>query len=194
MPVADPEFAFLLDAYRQRDPLLSETFDAAVRPLLRRMARKRLGRLPDDAVSDIVQEVFLGLLNPETAPFDVARGTMKRYLLGRVLNAVKTVQISWGLRRSGSDFDTEPQRQFVPLQEWETVSAGYLPLGQLHAREMADKVFAGLDPEMERACTRVWADHEPQADVALDLGISRFALARRLAAIKTASAKFAACA
>jgi DNA-directed RNA polymerase specialized sigma24 family protein len=194
MPVADPEFAFLLDAYRQRDPLLSETLDAAVRPLLRRMARKRLGLLPKDAVSDIVQEVFLGLLNPQTAPFDAARGTMKSYLLGRALNAVKTVQISWGLRRAGSDFETEPQRQFVPLQEWEPISAGALPFGQLHAREMAAKVLAGLDPQMGRACTRVWADDEPQADVALEMGISRFALARRLAAIKTASAKFAACA
>lgn len=100
MPVPDSEFAFLLDAYRQRDPLLSEKFDASVRPLLRRMARKHRGVLPYEAVSDIVQEVFLGLLNPLTAPFDAGRGTMKRYLLGRVLNAVKTVQISWGLRRA----------------------------------------------------------------------------------------------
>jgi hypothetical protein len=192
MHAADPELAFLLEAYRLRDPELSKTFDALARPIFRRMARKHGIGLPDDAIEEVVQEVFLGLLNPLSKAFDQSRGTVRQYLLGRVLNAVKTVQVGCGLRRAGSDFDREPQRQFLPLDDLEM--GGDDPfLGEpLHARQMVRKIFSEAGADMERVCTRVWADRESQTAVASDLGISRFALARKLAAVKITSAKHAA--
>jgi hypothetical protein len=192
MCTADPELAFLLEAYRLRDPELSKTFDVAARPIFRRMARKHGIGLPDDAIEEVVQEVFLGLLNPLSAVFDQKRGTVKQYLLGRVLNAVKTVQIGCGLRRAGSDFESEPQRQFLPLDDFEMAETDRFLGEPIHAREMIRKIFSECGADMQRVCMRVWADRESQAAVACDLGISRFALARKLAAVKITSAKHAA--
>jgi len=193
MNTADPELAFLLEGYRLRDPELSKKFDVAVRRLLRRMARKLRGTLPEDAIEEVVQEVFLGLLNPLSAEFDSQRGTVEKYLLGRVLNAVKTVQVSRGLRRAGSNFDNEPQRQFLPLEDYETTGTSTFPFHPLHAQLMVRKIFAGFGDDLERAGLRVWGNRESQATVASDLGMSRFALSRKLAAVKTTSAKYAAC-
>jgi hypothetical protein len=62
----------------------------------------------------------------------------------------------------------------------------------MHARYLLTKIFSGVGAELQRACFRVWVDHEPQAAVAIDLGMSRFALARKLAGVKVMAAQHAA--
>src|SRR4051812_290688 len=106
---AEPELAFLLEAYQLRNHNIAEEFDAVARPLLRRLARKHGCGLPQDAIEEVVQEVFLTLANPMIVRFDSARGTSIQYLMGRLLNALKSVQSAHGLRRTGSDFVVEPQ-------------------------------------------------------------------------------------
>jgi len=190
----ESKLALLLDAYQHRDQHLSETFDRMARPLLRRMAKKRSRGLSADVVEDIVQEVFLALTNPATVRFDPDRGTAVQYLSGRLLNAVKTMQTGYGLRRCGSDFDLEAQRSFVPLDDLQLSAANDISLAAINARQVVKKIFAGVPVSLEQACRRIWAEGEPQSAVALDLGISRFALGRRLALVKALSLPFAAAA
>jgi DNA-directed RNA polymerase specialized sigma24 family protein len=182
---AEPELAFLLEAYQLRDPELSERFDELARPIMRRMATRHGYGLPKDAIDDVVQEAFLSLSNPELLSFDTSSSTASQYLLGRVLNAVKTIQVVHGLRRSGSDFDNEPQREFVPIDDLELTSTLAVPVNAIQARHTVQKIFAGIDSGLRNACMRVLGEDESHESVAADMNMSRFALARKLSGIKT---------
>jgi hypothetical protein len=185
MPTAtEPELGFLLEAYQLRDPELSERFHDIAAPILRRMARRHGYGLPNDAFDDVVQEAFLSISNSELVPFDPSRSTARQYLLGRVLNAVKTIQIVHGLRRAGSDFDKEPQRQFVPIEDLELTSTLDIPVNAIQARHTVGKIFAELDGGILIACLRVYGDDESQESVATEMRMSRFALARKLSGVK----------
>lgn len=194
MPTTEPELAFLLGAYQLRDQYLAEQFDAATRPLLRSMARKRAWGLPKDAIEEVVQEVFLALLKPGAVSFDPQRGTARQYLMGRLLNAVKSVQIANGLRRTGSDFEEEAQREFVPLDDARMPLSNVIPFAAINARQLVGKMFADAGAEFQDACLRVWGDGESQAAVAEEMGLTRFALARKLVAVKATSVQYASCA
>ena len=129
-----------------------------------------------------------------TVRFDRTRGTATEYLTGRLLNALKTIQTVHGLRRLGSDFTTEAQREFVPVDDLELMSSNVIPFEAINARHLVKKMFAGMEANVFEACRRVWAEDEPRAAVAEDLGLSRFALARKLATVKALSVQFATCA
>jgi len=195
MPAASElNFDDLLEAFQLRDSLLSEEFHNVAAPQLRRWAKQKGWGLPQDAIDEVVQEVFLAISNPVTVRFDRTRGTAAEYLTGRLLNAVKTIQTVYGLRRLGSDFTAEAQREFVPVDRLELMSSNVIPFEAINARHLVTKMFAGVEATMLEACRRVWADDETQGAVAEDLGISRFALARKLATVKALSVQFAACA
>jgi DNA-directed RNA polymerase specialized sigma24 family protein len=181
---AEPELAFLLEAYQLRDPELSERFHDVAAPILRRMAKRHGYGLPKHAIDDVIQETFLSLSNSEILLFYPSRSTASQYLLGRVLNAVKTIQIIYGLRRAGSDFDSEPQREFVAIEDMNLTSTLDVPVGAILARHTVQKVFASLDGGLRSACMRVYGDDESQESVAADMNISRFALARKLSGVK----------
>ena len=185
MNIAEPELDFLLEAYQLRDPEFSERFNDVARPIMWSMGRRHGWGLPKDVINDVVQEAFLSLSNPELLPFDASRSTATQYLLGRVLNAVKTIQIVHGLKRSGSDFENEPQREFVPIDDLELTSTLGVPVNAIQARHTVQKIFARIDSGLRDACMRVLGDNESQASVAADMNMSRFALARKLSAIKT---------
>jgi DNA-directed RNA polymerase specialized sigma24 family protein len=185
LTTAEPELAFLLEAYQLRDPELSERFDEVARPILRRMAGRHGYGLAKDVIDEVVQETFLSLSNRELQRFDPARSTASQYLLGRVLNAVKTTQIVHGLRRAGSEFDNEPQREFVPIDDLELESTLDVPVNAIQARHTVQKIFAGIDARIRTACMRVYGDDESQGSVAADMNMSRFALARKLSGAKT---------
>ena len=185
MTTTEPELTFLLEAYQLRDPELSERFNDVARPILCRMARRHGWGLSKDALDDVVQETFLSLSNPELLPFDSSRSTASQYLLGRLLNAVKTIQTVHGLRRSGSDFDNEPQREFVPIEDLELTSTLGVPVNAIEARHTVQKVFARIDGRIRSACMRVFGETESQKAVAADLNMSRFALARKLSGVRT---------
>jgi len=187
------EFTFLLDAYQFGSSELSEKFDSVARPLLRGWAKQNGWGLPAYALEDVVQEVFASLANPATVRFDPVRGTVEEYLLGRLLNAVKTMQSLHGLRRTGTDFEQDSQREFVPLDDLDLRSPHGVLLSAINAREVAAKIFNGVDSNVKDACMRVWADGESQAAVAAELGMSRFALARKLARVKAGSMQYALC-
>lgn len=189
MNIAEPELAFLLEAFQLRDPELSERFDKAARPILRRMAVRHGYGLPSDVLDEVVQETFFSLSNPELQRFDASRSTASQYLLGRLLNAVKTVQLEYGLRRSGSDFENEPQREFVPIGELELTLPRGIPVEAIHASHTVGKIFAGVDDAIRVACMRVYGDEECLESVAADMNMSRFALARRFSRVKAAALK-----
>jgi len=191
---AEPELSFLLEAYQLRDLQLSERFAEVSRPVLRRMARRHGYGLPNDAFADVIQETFLSLSNPELLRFDPSRSTASQYLLGRVLNAVKTIQIVYGLRRAGSDFDNEPQREFVPIEDLELTSTLDVPVNAIQARHTVQKIFAGIGGGIRIACMRVYGDDESQESVAADMNMSRFALARKLSGLKAMAVKMMAAA
>lgn len=191
-PISEIELAFLLEAFQLPEPQLSEEFYAVAKPVLSRMAQKHGYGLPEDLLEEVVQEAFLALRNPAHVSFDAERGTAQQYLLGRVLNAVKTVQVAYGMRRTGSDFESEPQREFVPIDDLELPASGGINVNAMHADQLVDRIFSGVEDELRSACFRVWVDDEPQSSVADDLGVSRFALARKLAGLKTTSARYAA--
>lgn len=187
MNIAEPELAFLLEAFQLRDPQLSERFDETARPILRRMAVRHGYGLPSDVLDEVVQEAFLSISNPELQRFDAARSTASQYLLGRLLNAVKTVQLEYGLRRSGSDFEKEPQREFVPIGELELTSPRGIPVEAIQASHTVSKIFAGMDDDIRVACMRVYGEEESREAVAADMNMSRFALARKLSSVKSAA-------
>jgi DNA-directed RNA polymerase specialized sigma24 family protein len=178
--IAEPELGYLLEAFQLRHPDLSERFDAVARPILRRMAKKRSWGLPSGTFEDIVQEAFLALSNPTHTQFDPARGTATQYLHGRLKNAVKTIQIVYGLRRIGTDFEKEPQREFVSLDDLELNSQLGIREEAIYSRHTIQKMFAGVDDNVRNACLRVYGEDESQSDVAAELHIGRFTLARRM--------------
>lgn len=185
MTTAEPELGFLLEAFQLQNSQLTERFDEVARPILRRMAARHGYGLPADVLDDVVQETFLALSNPDLQKFDSNRSTASQYLHGRVLNAVKTTQVAHGLRRAGSDFDAEPQREFVPIvDEKELVSTHGIPVDAILAGHTLQKLFTQVDTGIFNACLRVYGDDESQAAVAADMNMSRFALARQLAAAK----------
>jgi hypothetical protein len=195
MPAAvERDLDDLLEAFQLRDPLLSEEFHAVASPQLRRWAKRKGWGLPKDAIEEVVQEVFLSISNPATVRFDRTRGTAMEYLTGRLLNALKTIQTVHGLRRLGSDFAVEAQREFLQVDDPELMSSNVIPFEAINARQLLKKMFAGMDAVVFEACRRIWAEDEPQAAVAEALGMGRFALARKLATVKALSVQFAACA
>ena len=184
MAADESELAFLLEAYQNRDPELSERFDEVARPILRRMAGLHSYGLAVDVRDDVVQETFLSLSNSELQPFDPGRSTASQYMLGRLLNAVKSIQIVHGLRRAGSDFDNEPQREFVPIDDLELESTLGVAVNAIQARHAVQKIFAGIDTSIRIACMRVYGEDESQESVAAGMKMSRFALARKLSSAK----------
>src|ERR1035437_6963645 len=122
MPAAVERDLDDLQAFQLRDPLLSEELYAVVGPQLRRWAKRKGWGLPKDAIEEVVQEVFLSISKPATVRFDRTRGTATEYLTGRLLNALKTIQTVHGLRRIGSDFDVEAQREFLRVDDLELMS------------------------------------------------------------------------
>ena len=51
--------------------------------------------------------------------------------------------------------------------------------------------FLGIRGDMKEACLRVWVEGDPQSVVAEELGMSRWALARKLARVKAVSVRYA---
>ena len=195
MPITgEPELGSLLAAYQLLNPELSEQFEAVAAPILRRMAKKHGYGLPKDAIDDVVQETFLSLVNPDLVAFDTSRGTASHYLQGRLMNAVKTVQVASGLRRNGSDFESEPQREFVSVDDLELVSHRGIRFEEIQARHTIRKLFKDVEPTMVEACMRVYGEGEPQTTVAADLKINRFALARKFSVIRSSALQMAAAA
>jgi DNA-directed RNA polymerase specialized sigma24 family protein len=183
---AEPELAFLLEAFQLRDPdpELSETFDAVARPILRRMAKRHGWGLPKDVIEDVVQEAFLSIANPALVSFDASRGTAIQYLQGRILNAAKSLQVVHGLRRNGSDFENEPQREFVSFDDVSLRSNMEVSLAAIQARQELERLFTGVGDDVREACVRVFAEEESQTAVAADLKLSRFALSRQLSGVR----------
>lgn len=195
MPAAvERDLDDLLEGFQLRDPLLSEEFHAVVGPQLRRWVKRKGWGLPKDTIEEVVQEVFLSISNPVTVRFDRDRGKATKYLTDRMLNALKTIQTVHGLRRLGSDFALEAQREFLRVDDLDLISTNVIPFEAINARHLVKKMFAGMDATVFEACRRVWAEDEPQAAVAEALGMGRFALARKLATVKAQSVQFAACA
>lgn len=195
MPITgEPELGSLLAAYQLLNPELSQQFESAAGPILRRMAKKHGHGLPKDAIDDVVQETFLSLVNPDLVAFDEARGTASHYLQGRLMNAVKTVQVASGLRRNGSDFENEPQREFVSVDDLELVSHRGIRFEEIQARHTLRKLFKDVDATVTEACMRVYGEGEPQTTVAADLKINRFALARKFSVIRASALQMAAAA
>jgi hypothetical protein len=195
MPIhSEPELGSLLAAYQLLNPELSEQFEAAANPILRRMANKHGHGLPKDAIEDVVQETFMSLVNPDLVAFDASRGTVIHYLQGRLLNAVKTVQVAFGLRRNGSDFENEPQREFVCVDDLELVSQRGIRFEEIQARHTLRKLFKDVDAITLEACMRAYGEGEPQTTVAADLKINRFALARKFSVIRASALQMAAAA
>jgi DNA-directed RNA polymerase specialized sigma24 family protein len=185
MPITDePELGSLLAAYQLQNPELSILFVAAAGQILRRMATKHGRGLPKHEIEDVVQETFLSLANPALVAFDASRGNASAYLQGRLLNAVKTVQTMNGLRRAGTDFDKEPQREFVPIDDLELASPRGIRINEISARHTAHKLFKDVDADVREACMRVYAEGEPRTSVAADLKMNRFALARKLSVVR----------
>lgn len=191
---SEPDLDSLLEAFQLGDPFLSREFDIVGRPIIWMWARRHGWGLPRDVVEEIVQEVFLAVSNPTTVRFDRRAGTATKYLLGRLLNAVKTVQTDYGLRRLGSDFTAEGQREFKPVEDADLVSPNVIPFEAINARHLVKKMLVGVEAVVIEACHRVWVEEEPLSVVAVELGMSRFALARKLAAVRALSVQFAACA
>jgi DNA-directed RNA polymerase specialized sigma24 family protein len=194
MFVAEPELRLLLEAYQLRNPELSERFYNVAKPILWRIAKKYGWGLPKHAIEDVVQETFLTLSNPQLLPFVATQSTARQYLSGHARNAVKTVQVQHGLRRSGSDLDKEPQREFVQIDDLELNSPRGIPVSAIQARHTLDKLFAGFSPDLREACMRVFGEDESQASVAEEVGMNRFAFARRFAGVKAIAMQMAAAA
>ncbi len=176
------EFAFLLEGFHTGDHLRSEQFYAVVRPILFRMAKKRRCGLSLDQVEDVVQETFLALLRRGVVRFDPDRGDVSEYLLGRLLNAIKAIRTQYGSTRG---FSVPLEELKYPLLSRDTVEA-------LDSRHLACRILEGVPNPIREACFRVLAEDEAQTVVALEMGLTRFALARKLRAIKLAALQMAA--
>ncbi|TAN24252.1 MAG: hypothetical protein EPN33_00320 [Acidobacteria bacterium] len=180
----DDELGRLIEAYQRRDFSQFEEFHSVVRPELLRMARKRSYGLAVDVIDEVVQEVFLGLIDPSLVRLRDVNCTARQYLVGRVSNAVKKVRVRQGLRRTGIYPDPGCGREFVAFDEAAVAPVLSDLSVAIQARQLLAAIFAGFGGGVVLACCRVWCEHEPLAAVALDLGVSRFALARKLMAVR----------
>jgi len=176
------EFAFLLEGLRTGDAARSEQFYAIAHPILFRMAQKRRFGLSRDQIEDIVQETLLALLRKSVVPFDPERGDLSEYLLGRLLNARKAIRVQYGEMRGVT----------VPLEELKNPPLSKDTVSALESRHMAGRIFRGVPDRIRVACFRVLAEHEAQTVVAMDIGLTRFALARKIRAVRLRALQMAA--
>lgn len=184
------EFAFLLEGFQSEDPARSTRFDKVARPLLFRLAKRHNWGLSEDQLEEVVQEAFLCLLRKGVVRFNPQRGDVAQYLLGRLLNAVKTVRAQYGLKRAaGVGVSVELERVENAL-----LSKSVVSIEAINSRQVARRILLNLEPALKEACYRVLADHEPKTVVAADLRLNRFALARRIRAVKVFALQFANCA
>jgi RNA polymerase sigma factor (sigma-70 family) len=168
------EFSHPLHSLRSGDRALSEEFYVKVKPMLLRMARRRGKGLSRDQIEDVTQEVFLSLLQPSTVSFDASRGDVSSYLLGRVLNAVKK------LRQQ----NLPPNTVTLGIDEFAESLLSRDTVASADSIQAARQLLRSVPPPIKEAVYRVYGHGEPKSDVAKDLGMTRFALSRRLQAIR----------
>jgi len=176
------EFAFLLDGFLLEDELCANQFDALVRPVLFRMAKKRRFELPLDQKDDVVQETFLALFRKSVVRFDPERGVFSDYLLGRILNSLKAIR---------SQYD-QTRVVVVPLDEMKNPLLSKDTVEAFDSVQIAKRILEGVPAPMREACFRVLAENEAQTVVAVEMGLTRYALARKIRAVKLAALKMSA--
>jgi DNA-directed RNA polymerase specialized sigma24 family protein len=167
------EFAFLLEGLSAGDEARSEQFYKFAHPVLFRMAQKRRFSLSRDQIEDIIQETLLALVRKRVVPFDPQRGNISAYLLGRLLNARKAIRLQYGEMRGVS----------VPLEELKNPLPSKDTVSVLESRDMARLILRGVPDRIRDACIRVLVENEAQTVVATDIGLTRFALARKIRAV-----------
>lgn len=87
----------LLVAIQQGDLDARDQFEDRFSDSLTKIARRRcyVFRLPEDHVTDIVQDVYVHALNPDLTPFDPTQRTARGYLGGLAFNAAKTIMLQY---------------------------------------------------------------------------------------------------
>src|SRR5664279_3147225 len=82
------ELELLYAGFLERNSDKSRQFVREVSRYFIALARRYAWSLPADVRQEVVNESLLALLSPDAREYDPARGTVKKYLTGFVLNAI----------------------------------------------------------------------------------------------------------
>jgi hypothetical protein len=184
------ELESLYEGFVNRDPGKSEQFKTEISAFCVGLARRYAWSLPKDVQEEIVDETLCALLAPGVRRYNPSRGTIKEYLTGFVLNAVRrlrevlypSLQYPKSLKTRCVGAEIDGSVSLPTMEEVEAGEEGCLvePEREMVAKIHLDRVLTAAPPMVRMALQAVHIEDEPLSGFARRQGISRFALKRKM--------------
>jgi len=187
----DPaELEWLYAGFLERNPHRSQQFISEVSRFCASLARRYAWSLPADIQQEVVNETVCALLSTRVRQYDPARGTVKKYLTGFVLNAIRRLRVvlypalSYAMETMAVDDDKENIHPVRVLTLDEVEAGKECPVVEVELSVIttldADRILTAAPADVAMALRAVHVDEEPLSGFAKLLGVSRFTLKRRM--------------
>jgi DNA-directed RNA polymerase specialized sigma24 family protein len=184
----------LLQAFLAGDPIARNTLPRVAERYLIVIVRRLDPALPEDLRGEVVNQALLNLLRQDAGSYRPARGSAGTFLGLMVRNALRQVRAMYAppgqptRRRQRKSGVSKPEAPLVAItaQPPEDTVDGQEPTApdDIAALEIQLDVEALLQraaADVAEGLRRVYLDEEPMQDAAEAMGMSRFALSRKLA-------------
>jgi hypothetical protein len=187
--VAPAELETLYAGFLDRNPDQSELFIEEIAGFCRSLAKRYGWSLPEDIRAEVVGEACCALLAPGSRRFDPARGTMKEFLAGFVMNAVRRLRRVLYPPLSGVESKTEIGDQLcgasgrVPTLddvEFRKDCPRIEAEKDMFKKIRSDEILSSAPAVVGMALRAVHVEDETFSNVANRLGVSRFKLKRQV--------------
>jgi DNA-directed RNA polymerase specialized sigma24 family protein len=184
------ELELLYAGFLERNSDKSRQFVREVSRYFVALARRYAWSLPADVRQEVVNEPLLALLSPDAREYDPARGTVKKYLTGFVLNAIRRLRevLYPALTRATVAIATAEERESehtFQVPTLDEIEAGKeCPIVEVELNVISkidvDRTLMAAPTVVAMALRAVYVEDEPLSNTAEFLGVSRFTLKRRI--------------
>jgi len=182
------ELESLYAGFLARNPDKSQQFIREISRFCVSLSRRYAWSLPDDIQEEVVSETVLALLSPGARQYDPARGTVKKYLTGFVLNAIRRLREVLYPSLHGAKTAADDEQESAPparIPTLDEVEAGKeCPVVEVELNVITkldvDRILTAASADVAMALRAVHVEEEPLSGIAAFLGISRFTLKRRM--------------
>lgn len=185
--VVPAELESLFARFLARDPDKSEQFIDGISRFCLSLAHHYAWSLPADVQREVVSETVVALLSPNVRQFDPARGNIKKYLTGFVLNAVRRLRVLYPSLNRINDVEHEEvdSTRLESVPTLDQVEAGKeCPVLEVESPLVAKidlhRILVTAPVKVAMALRAVHVDEEPLSGLAAQLGVSRFTLKRQM--------------